>query len=182
VKKSCAVGQYSVGHEIGHNFGLDHDPANARSPPYPYGTGHLIDSESEWCNPASCGYRTIMAYNTSSGHPERRNYYSNPDVFLPDTNTPTGTEMSNNAKVLIQNRFKVAALGDESSSQCNPNKNNNNDYETEEVTTEIPSYEYETGEVITPAPFFDSSEEIITSSECDIITSSEYDIITSSEY
>jgi hypothetical protein len=80
------------------------------------------------------------------GHPTRVNFYSNPDIILPATGTPTGVEMSNNAKVLIQNRFKVAALGNESSSQCNPNKNNTNYSETEEVTTEIPLSEYESGE------------------------------------
>src|SRR4051794_7732615 len=29
VKRSCATGNYSFGHELGHNMGADHDAANA---------------------------------------------------------------------------------------------------------------------------------------------------------
>ena len=57
-----------------------------------------------------------MGYN-ADGHGHRVNYYSNPDVILPDTGTPTGVAgTSNNAAVLTRNRFMMAALGDESAS------------------------------------------------------------------
>ena len=46
------------------------------------------------------------------------NYFSNPDVVLKETLTPTGTVTSNNAQVLLRNRFRIAALGDESSTAC----------------------------------------------------------------
>jgi hypothetical protein len=122
VKKSCAWSYYSVGHEIGHNIGLDHDPANADTRPYTYATGHLIESsgvknddgddddedEEESDDDDSVGYRTIMAY-AEDGHETRVNYYSNPRVVLLETRTLTGSEFSNNAKVLIRNRFKLAA-------------------------------------------------------------------------
>ena len=43
------------------------------------------------------------------------NYYSNPDVTFPATGTPTGVEgVSNNAKVMTEVRFNMAAMGDES--------------------------------------------------------------------
>jgi hypothetical protein len=151
VKKSCAWSYYSVGHEIGHNIGLDHDPANAETRPYPYATGHLIESsgvknddgdgddedEEESDEDDSVGYRTIMAY-AEDGHETRVNYYSNPRVVLLETRTLTGSEFSNNAKVLIRNRFKLAALGDESSSQCNDHNDDSyvyDSYESSEDTT-----------------------------------------------
>ena len=45
-KKSCAVGYYSFGHEVGHNIGLMHNPATGANKYYPYGTGHLIAAGS----------------------------------------------------------------------------------------------------------------------------------------
>ena len=107
--KSCAVGYYSFGHELGHNIGLTHDPATSANSNYPYGHGHLIAQGT-----ASTGYRTILAYS-ATGHSTRVNYYSNPDVSYPATGTPTGVKgLSNNAALLIQNRMSLAAVGDES--------------------------------------------------------------------
>ena len=57
-----------------------------------------------------------MAYGTT-GHWTRVNYYSSPDIIFPATGTPTGVAgVSNNARVITENRFKIAALGDESGS------------------------------------------------------------------
>ena len=106
-QKSCAVGYYSFGHEVGHNIGLLHDPANSINPYYAYGTGHLIAAGS-----SSTGYRTILAYY-APGHSQRANVYSNPQVIYPLTGTPVGVEgVSNNAAVLLQNRMALAAIGD----------------------------------------------------------------------
>ena len=82
--KSCAVGYYTFGHELGHNFGCDHDEdvrmrnifflnfiasifQTNSNPLYPYGHGHLIEG----------GRHTILAY-PSFGHYSKVNYYSNP--------------------------------------------------------------------------------------------------------
>ena len=55
-----------------------------------------------------------MSYN-ASGHNERVNYFSNPNVNLPETGTATGVAgISNNAAVLTKNRFNISAVGDES--------------------------------------------------------------------
>ena len=104
-EKKCSVGYFSFGHEIGHNYGCKHNPEESTNEAYPYGHGHLIAG----------GYRTILAY-TAEGHETRANYYSNPSIDLPATGTPTGVAgLSNNAAVLLLNRFSMEALGDESS-------------------------------------------------------------------
>jgi hypothetical protein len=114
VMKSCAEASYTLAHELGHNFGLHHDPENARSLAYPYGTGHLIE-QGQSRDPA--GFRTIMAYSAPD-HQTRINFFSNPDIIYNETNTPMGTITSNNARVLLLNRFRMAAVGDESSRSC----------------------------------------------------------------
>ena len=108
-QKSCALGYYSFGHELGHNMALHHNPEVATNSYYAYGTGHHIQQGS-----ASRGYRTILAYS-ASGHSQRVNYYSNPDKIYGPTGTPTGIAgVSNNAAVLLHNRFAMQAVGDES--------------------------------------------------------------------
>ena len=41
-QKSCALGYFSFGHELGHNFGAQHDPDTATNSVFPHGHGHLI--------------------------------------------------------------------------------------------------------------------------------------------
>jgi len=109
VKKDCAAGYYSLGQHIGINIGLLHNVEANENFKYPQGHGHLIEG----------GYRTIMAYPHDQHHP-KVNYYSNPEVLLPATGTPTGVAgQADNADVLIRNRFKLAAVGDESIT-CKP--------------------------------------------------------------
>ena len=107
--KSCALGYYSFGHEVGHNFGSHHNPEADTNTQFTYGHAHLIAQGT-----ASAGRRTILAYNANN-HGQRVNYYSNPAVILPETGTPTGVDgLSNNAAVITENRFAFAAIGDES--------------------------------------------------------------------
>jgi len=109
VAKSCAVTYYSFAHEIGHNVGLYHDRRTSVNPTYTFGQGHHITKGT-----ASTGYRTILAY-AISGHRTRVNYYSNPLVKFPATGTPSGVSgTADNARLLTQQRFKLAAMGDES--------------------------------------------------------------------
>merc|ERR1712002_1150373 len=101
--KSCALGYFSFGHEIGHNFGCTHDARQGPNRYYSYGLGKHITS--------SPGVRTIMAYN-APGHRTRVNWWSNPDVKY--QGVASGTSGENNARVLREHRFAFAAIGDES--------------------------------------------------------------------
>ena len=107
-KKSCAVGYYSFGHEVGHNVGAHHNPEVAKNYYYAFGHGHLISAGD-----GNEGVRTIMSYSTS-GHFYRVNYWSNPNVKYPITQTSTGVSgLSDNARVWQQNRARLAAIGSE---------------------------------------------------------------------
>lgn len=76
VKRSCATGYYSFGHELGHIMGARHDRYvdNTDNSPYQYNHGYVNVSE-QW--------RTIMAYNNecsdASSYCWRINYWSNPN-------------------------------------------------------------------------------------------------------
>ena len=68
----CAVGNLSFPHELGHNFGLEHDRyvSPNGTPAYPYGFGY-IDANKQ--------FRDIMAYaNGCSGTCPRVQYFSSP--------------------------------------------------------------------------------------------------------
>jgi len=113
-KKSCALGHYTFGHELGHSMGLQHNPETGRPSYYPGGHGHIIEAGN-----ASHGVRSIMAYAHPTAYHPRVLYYSNPDVVYPATGTPTGVAgVSDNAAVLMRNRFDMQRVGDESGS-CN---------------------------------------------------------------
>jgi len=128
IKKSCALGYYSFGHEIAHNLGAEHDPRYSNNLNFPDGHGHLIERGGHYM-----GLRTILAYS-SPGHQMRVNYYSNPKVNHPYTKTPTGVEgLSDNASVLMRNIDRLASLGNETASckdmlqdsSTDPTSNNN---------------------------------------------------------
>ena len=112
VRKDCAAARYVLGHEIGHNIGLDHEMAKGGNKHYPYGHAHQISHSPDSESPK---YRTIVgAGGKKSERPFRGNYYSNPDIIFPLTGTPTGVAgVSNNARILMENRFALANIGDE---------------------------------------------------------------------
>lgn len=94
VDQACAGGYLSYAHEVGHNQGLHHDPANAgSSPSYPYAYGYQ--------DPAGY-FRTVMSY----GGAPRVQQFSNPTVYY--GGRPTGTSSQNNAQALNNTAGTVA--------------------------------------------------------------------------
>lgn len=77
VKRSCATGYYSFGHELGHIMSARHDyyVDPSTNSPYTYNHG-FVNVPDQW--------RTIMAYNNdcsdSGSYCTRIDYWSNPDV------------------------------------------------------------------------------------------------------
>ncbi len=100
VARTCATGYYSFAHEIGHNFGANHDPANASGSPYAYGHGYQYPAGS---------WRTIMAYACSGASCTRINYWSNPNKTYNGVAMGTAAK-HDNARVLNQRAATVAAF------------------------------------------------------------------------
>lgn len=93
VNWDCAVGYYSLAHEIGHLIGCRHNQ-NIDNAIVPYGYGHGYCYGSAW--------RDIMSYYCSQGDGTRIQYFSNPNVNY--NGVPTGTLATNdNARVFNEN-------------------------------------------------------------------------------
>ena len=96
VDRTCAVGNLSYVHEVGHNQGLHHDPANASSTPsYPYAYGYQDPSGI---------FRTVMSY----GGAVRIAYMSSPNNVY--NGVVTGTASQDNVRALNGNVATVAAF------------------------------------------------------------------------
>lgn len=79
--RSCAVGNLSFAHELGHNMGSQHNPEDGSGATYPFGYGHYVNGV----------FRTVMSYSTPCQNGcTRRPYFSNPEVFF--SNFPTGVD------------------------------------------------------------------------------------------
>ena len=96
VDRTCAVGNLSYAHEVGHNEGLQHDPANASSAPsaaYAYG----------YQDPSGY-FRTVMAYGSAT----RIAYLSSPANQY--NGMVTGTSSQDNVRALNATIGTVAAF------------------------------------------------------------------------
>ena len=80
VARICATGNYSFGHELGHNMGLQHDRADAPA--------DGVFSFSHGYVDAPHGFRDIMGVATSCGGCMRIQNFSNPSVTF--NGFPTG--------------------------------------------------------------------------------------------
>ncbi len=84
--RSCAVGNLTFAHELGHNMGSNHNPENAGGAIYPYGFGHWVNGQ----------FRTVMSYvNPCTSGCTRRPYWSNPNVLFSDIPTGIHNERDN---------------------------------------------------------------------------------------
>ena len=103
VSRSCATGNLSFAHELGHNFGALHDLyVSPQTSPDPHGHGYA-DIAGEW--------RTVMAYNNAcvaaGTSCMRVAQFSNPDVSY--AGAPTGTLATHdNARVHDERALTVA--------------------------------------------------------------------------
>lgn len=79
--RSCAVGNLSFPHELGHNMGSQHNPESGSGGTFPYSYGHWINGN----------YRTVMSYvDPCTSGCTRRPYFSNPGIIF--NGAPTGVE------------------------------------------------------------------------------------------
>jgi hypothetical protein len=90
VKRTCATGYYSFGHELGHNMGARHDwYVDSDDTPYTYAHGYLNVADR---------WRTVMSYNDECDAAKvnctRIPYWSNPEVTFGSVpmGVPGGTQ------------------------------------------------------------------------------------------
>lgn len=100
-RHSCAVGNLTFAHELGHNMGSAHDRDNSSNALFSYSYGH------RWTGTNGTLYRSVMAYSPGS----RRSQFSNPDVLF--VGTPTGipggqTGAADNARSINEAAFTIA--------------------------------------------------------------------------
>jgi hypothetical protein len=119
VQRGCGTGNFSFGHELGHNMAARHDwtadPTN--NSPNAFNHGHIVTA------PTATGvgpWRTIMSYNSScvtlaGVNCTRIQNFSNPNVNFPPgviptdaTGTATGTQQTDNAQTLNNTALTVA--------------------------------------------------------------------------
>ncbi len=105
--RSCAVGNLSFAHELGHNMGSQHNPESGSGATYSYGYGHYVNGS----------YRTVMSYvDPCPSGCARRPYFSNPSVIF--NNFPTGINnvrdnarsINNTADVIANYRYSGSSL------------------------------------------------------------------------
>lgn len=110
---SCAVGNLSFAHELGHNMGCQHDVDNAGSNPlFPYSYGW------RWTTNSNNLRRSVMSYAPGARVP----HFSNPNVF--NGGAPTGVEseafnaLSINNSAYVVSNFRVSDCGDGAGDDC----------------------------------------------------------------
>ncbi len=96
--RTCAVGNLSFPHELGHNVGSQHNPENGSNPTYPYGFGHYVNGV----------FRTVMSYvDPCTSGCTRRPYFSNPEVLF--SGFPTGIDNARDNARSINNTADTIA-------------------------------------------------------------------------
>ncbi len=114
--RTCAVGNLTFAHELGHNMGSTHNPKNAsNNPAYLYSYGHYIDGS----------YRTVMSYSNQCGSGcTRVPQFSNPAIIY--NNAPTGLLDTRNNTRSLENTADVVGSFRYSGSSLTLNNYNEN--------------------------------------------------------
>lgn len=105
INRSCASGNYSYPHELGHNFGARHDVfVDSSTAPYAYGHG-WVDVGEAW--------RDVMAYNNACAAVgvtcTRIPYFSNPNQTYGSPADALGSSTTaDTVRVINQNAVTVA--------------------------------------------------------------------------
>lgn len=96
--RTCAVGNLSFPHELGHNMGSQHNPENGSNPSYPFGFGHYVNGV----------FRTVMSYvDPCTSGCTRRPYFSNPEILF--NGLPTGIDNARDNARSINNTADTIA-------------------------------------------------------------------------
>jgi hypothetical protein len=103
VDRSCAGGNMTYAHEVGHNQGMHHDPPNAGGAAYPYAYGYVDPS---------CSFRTVLAY----GGCQRVMHFSSPLMLR--NGLVTGTSTQDNARTLNNTAMTVANFRQAVNASC----------------------------------------------------------------
>lgn len=100
VRRDCATGTYTFGHELGHNFGADHAPGDTNSQgAYPYSHGFKQMTKAPF-------FRSVMAYECPGGC-QRINYWSSPDLQY--QGMVIGTRTQNDNRTTLNNTAAIVA-------------------------------------------------------------------------
>ncbi len=97
--RTCAVGNLTFAHELGHNLGSTHNPKNAsNTPAFPYSYGHYV----------SGNYRTVMSFSSQcTGGCTRVAQFSNPAIIY--NNAATGILNGRNNHRSLENTSDVVS-------------------------------------------------------------------------
>lgn len=96
--RTCAVGNLSFAHELGHNMGSQHNPESGSGAAFTYGYGHYVDGN----------FRTVMSYvDPCASGCTRRPYFSNPAVLF--NGLPTGIQDARDNARSLNNMSDVIA-------------------------------------------------------------------------